>query len=321
MASSAGLKMYNCAGSSKVDRYFCTACGTKVYSTLKHLGTNTKAVYLQNLTIPNHGDSGKIDDRFKPGCHIFYGSGTVSIFDKLPKFASLPPNFGGDGRQLPNDAHAVAENSAAPFDTSWMDEPAGKAALAQSKGSCHCGAVAWEVTGLPKWTARCHCSVCRMTHSADSAELCAFDATKVSVTKGEDRLAMYRQVRGANPKGSSKRYFCSACGSSVYSSFKHFDGAATRAINLQNLTTPNHGEKGKIDDRFKMGCHIFYGSGTTCMYDKLGKYRTLPKAFGGDGKRLASDYHDWLAKQSGSHAWAGPAAAATSPKGGGANPL
>jgi hypothetical protein len=61
---------------------------------------------------------------------------------------------------------------------------------------------------------------------------------------------------------------------------------------LQNLTSPNHGADGKIDDRFKMGCHIFYGSGMISNFDSLDKFETLPEAFGGDWKTLPDDFHD-----------------------------
>ena len=82
------MTMYNCRGKSKEDRHFCKTCGGKVYSKLNHLGC--KAVFLQNLTNPNHGADGKIDGRFAMGCHIFYGSGTVCFFDKLAKYETLP---------------------------------------------------------------------------------------------------------------------------------------------------------------------------------------------------------------------------------------
>ena len=150
------------------------------------------------------------------------------------------------------------------------------------KGSCHCGEVEFEVTGLPAWTAICHCSICRRTHSAPYAELCAYD--EVRITRGESNLSMY------NCGGESKedRYVCKTCGSKVYSKLNHLE---CYAVFLQNFTTPNHGADGKIDERFKMGCHIFYGSGTVSFHDKLDKFETLPEAFGGDGKILPNDVH------------------------------
>jgi hypothetical protein len=150
------------------------------------------------------------------------------------------------------------------------------------QGSCHCGSVVFEVTGAPVWTAICHCSICRRTHSAPYAELCAYE--NVRVVKGQDKLTMYN-VRG---KSKEDRHFCSECGSKVYSKLNHL---GCYAVFLQNFTQPNHGSDGKIDPRFKMGCHIFYGSGTISFHDGLAKYNTLPTAFGGDGKTLPNDVH------------------------------
>merc|ERR1712046_370975 len=80
------LTMYNVNGKSKEDRHFCKACGGRVYSMLNQVPGGMKAAFLQNFTNPNHGPDGKIDPRFAPQCHIFYGSGTVSFHNNLPKF-------------------------------------------------------------------------------------------------------------------------------------------------------------------------------------------------------------------------------------------
>jgi len=150
------------------------------------------------------------------------------------------------------------------------------------KGSCHCGACEFEVTGPPAWTAICHCSICRRTHSAPYAELVAYG--DVRITKGENNLQMYN----VNGKSQEDRHFCKTCGGWVYSKLNHLD---CYAVHLQNFTSPNHGADGKIDPRFAMGCHIFYGSGTISFYDKLDKFETLPTAFGGDGKTLPDNVH------------------------------
>jgi hypothetical protein len=182
-------------------------------------------------------------------------------------------------------------------------------------GSCHCGDVTFEVKGLPEWTAICHCSICRITHSAPCvhlptartpaahcapdawplltsdarfalartfryAELCAYGDDNIIITKGDDNLSMYN-VRG---KSAEDRYFCKTCGSKVYSKLNHLDCSA---VFLQNLISPNHGADGEIDERFQMGLHIFYGSGTQCFFDELDKFETLPEAFGGDGVTLS----------------------------------
>lgn len=58
----------------------------------------------------------------------------------------------------------------------------------------------------------CHCSICRLCHSAPYAELLAYDNDKVRVVKGEDKMKMYN-IHG---KSQEDRYFCPDCGSKVY---------------------------------------------------------------------------------------------------------
>ena len=116
------------------------------------------------------------------------------------------------------------------------------------KGSCHCGECQVEVDGVPNAGVRCcrccerlrdgggscvrhsltrshlpvaprptpqvicHCSICRLCHSAPYAELLAYDNDKVRVVKGEDKMKMYN-IHG---KSQEDRYFCPDCGSKVY---------------------------------------------------------------------------------------------------------
>mmetsp|Transcript_99374 Transcript_99374/g.318889 ORF Transcript_99374/g.318889 Transcript_99374/m.318889 type:complete len:191 (-) Transcript_99374:189-761(-) len=157
--------------------------------------------------------------------------------------------------------------------------------FATHKGQCHCGEVHFEVEGKPDWSAICHCSICRRTHSAPYAELCGYKPDNVKVTQGAESLSMYN-VHG---KSKEDRYFCKVCGSKVYSMLNHL---GCKAVHLQNLTSPNHGADGKLHDDFKPSCHIFYASGTITNLDALPKFETLPEAFGGDGKQLPNDFHD-----------------------------
>lgn len=60
--------------------------------------------------------------------------------------------------------------------------------FATHKGSCHCGDVHFEVEGKPDWSAICHCSICRRTHSAPYAELVAYKPDAVKITQGESNL-------------------------------------------------------------------------------------------------------------------------------------
>ncbi|HJN97106.1 MAG: aldehyde-activating protein [Gammaproteobacteria bacterium] len=72
-------------------------------------------------------------------------------------------------------------------------------------GSCHCGAVEFEVDapeGL-HGLRRCNCSLCRKK----AATMATARLTELTITRGEDQLSLYQW----NTK-IAKHYFCSACG-------------------------------------------------------------------------------------------------------------
>ena len=70
-------------------------------------------------------------------------------------------------------------------------------------GSCHCGAVKFEVVVDAGAGGRCNCSVC--TKIAQTSAIVKPEA--LVVTAGEDKLTMYEWGGKI-----SKRYFCSLCG-------------------------------------------------------------------------------------------------------------
>ena len=73
------------------------------------------------------------------------------------------------------------------------------------KGTCHCGAVEFEVTleeELQKG-ARCNCSLCRRK----GAVMALVPRENIKIVQGEDKLTLYQW----NLK-IAKHYFCSICG-------------------------------------------------------------------------------------------------------------
>lgn len=42
------------------------------------------------------------DLEFKPGLHVHYGEKVLSITDGLPKYADMPAQLGGSGKELPD---------------------------------------------------------------------------------------------------------------------------------------------------------------------------------------------------------------------------
>jgi hypothetical protein len=72
------------------------------------------------------------------------------------------------------------------------------------KGSCHCGAVKFEVDTPVVPAARCNCSLCRRK-SALMTPL--FPASQLTILQGEDDLTLYQfNTRVA------KHFFCRHCG-------------------------------------------------------------------------------------------------------------
>ena len=73
------------------------------------------------------------------------------------------------------------------------------------KGSCHCGAVEFEVD-LPDGLddpRHCDCSICRRK----GAVVASVPLSGIRVTKGEDKLTLYQFN-----KFEAKHFFCSSCG-------------------------------------------------------------------------------------------------------------
>jgi hypothetical protein len=93
-------------------------------------------------------------------------------------------------------------------------------------GECLCGKIAFDVNE-PESLGTCHCTRCqRWTGGSNTVVVVAAESFKI--TKGEDLLQRYHEERFGD------RYFCSDCGSSVYSvgGEKRYVGAGL----LRNVT-------------------------------------------------------------------------------------
>jgi len=77
-------------------------------------------------------------------------------------------------------------------------------------GSCLCGAIRFEIDGSPGPLSHCHCSMCRKSHGAGYVTWVGFEASRVSITHGEDLLNWFDSSPGA------QRGFCRDCGSSLF---------------------------------------------------------------------------------------------------------
>ena len=102
------------------------------------------------------------------------------------------------------------------------------------KGSCHCGAVAYEVTGPITGFEHCHCQTCRKIHGTVYGSSAVVEHADFRVTKGRDALTDYASSPG------KIRHFCSHCGSHVFATDSR-DGEVL--ILRMGTLDPGHGLK------------------------------------------------------------------------------
>lgn len=70
-------------------------------------------------------------------------------------------------------------------------------------GSCHCGAVQFEIDTDLKEATRCNCSICRRKN----ALMHRVPPERLRLLKGEENLTLYQWNTG-----TAKHYFCKTCG-------------------------------------------------------------------------------------------------------------
>ena len=115
--------------------------------------------------------------------------------------------------------------------------------MASLRGSCLCGAIKYEVDGELGPIVLCHCSMCRKAQGTAFAANAPVDADRFRVVAGHEVLRGYRSSPG------KQRYFCSVCGSPIYSK----RDARGEVVRLRI---------GTLDSKIavKPGAHIFVAS-------------------------------------------------------------
>lgn len=128
------------------------------------------------------------DPGARPAFHIFAASKApwLEIADGLPRFDAYPPGVEAPVQpDLPRD-----------------QEPG-------IRGSCLCGAVAYESAGAPLRAWNCHCSRCRKGRGAAHASNLFGPLGGTRFTRGEDRLVAYKVPAALR----FTQVFCRTCGS------------------------------------------------------------------------------------------------------------
>jgi len=79
------------------------------------------------------------------------------------------------------------------------------------KGCCLCGQVRFEISGAISSIVHCHCSLCRKSSGTAFATNGFVDRASFKLVAGAEYLSAYEYKPG------KRRYFCSACGSPIFS--------------------------------------------------------------------------------------------------------
>lgn len=77
-------------------------------------------------------------------------------------------------------------------------------------GTCHCGAVEFEIAGEIRGFQHCHCDTCRRIHGTVYGSSAVTDRSAFRITQGAGAITEYESSPG------KKRCFCSRCGSPIY---------------------------------------------------------------------------------------------------------
>ena len=134
-------------------------------------------------------------------------------------------------------------------------------------GSCPCGSVAIEVTGLPLEMGYCHCEACRSYSGAPVSTFILWHENAVKIVRGEEFLGAFRSSE------FSDRRFCTKCGGGVMT---------------------EHPAQGLTDFRptvfptllFNPTIHLNYDETVLPIRDGLPKLRDFPAHAGGSGETL-----------------------------------
>jgi hypothetical protein len=183
MAPASGFRLHGGGGvagwesSPGFERRFCRRCGSAVPG---DPGEGFVFVPAGNFD----GDPG-----LRPQLHIFVASKApwYEIPDALPRFDAFPP--GVDAAVLP-------------------DRPRPPAPAGTTRGSCNCGALAFEYEGAPILCRNCHCGRCRRARSAAHASNLGVRLAQLRFTRGEDQLSFYKLPEAR----FFTQAFCTRCG-------------------------------------------------------------------------------------------------------------
>ncbi len=116
-------------------------------------------------------------------------------------------------------------------------------------GSCLCGTVRYEAIGLAGPIQHCSCGTCRKAHAAVFSTGAPVRHEHFRWLSGQDNLRFYESSPG------KRRYFCSTCGSQVYTQIA---GRETLTLRVATLDT----DPGQVPER-----HIWTSQAVPWLHD------------------------------------------------------
>ncbi|GAA5214239.1 GFA family protein [Corallincola platygyrae] len=97
-------------------------------------------------------------------------------------------------------------------------------------GQCLCGAIAFEVKPPTKWSAHCHCHLCRQAHGAAFVTWFGVESQQVKLMHDDNMLHWYAS------SDAGERGFCRNCGSTIFFRSERWPGELH--IVLANMCDP-----------------------------------------------------------------------------------
>ena len=139
--------------------------------------------------------------------------------------------------------------------------------MADTKGSCFCGAVKFTMSGEPAAMGYCHCESCRQWSASPINAFVLWKSDAVQVTQGADQIGSYSKTP------QSIRKWCKTCGGHIFTEHPGW-----------GLTDVYAGVTPQL--AFTPGVHVHYQETVLRIADDLPKMKDIPKEMGGSGATL-----------------------------------
>jgi len=200
---------------------------------------------------------------------------TEIALGRKPAIAVIPSASGATGTAT-NDARAAATPSITEKPPEIKLQGLPVTHIDTYYGSCLCGKCRIQCIGKPIFAGFCHCSLCSKYGNTDRSLICGFPKDKFTISDGKDSLTSYQSSEKAT------RYFCSNCGTGVYTDSGGFFGCSPSLFGVDDAY--------RLPPNLLPQVHIYYGS--SCLLGvvkdggQLALYNDVPKTFGGSGETI-----------------------------------